>query len=57
MMMLKDAFIATWFKVKGERVLEPFPVLGVLMSTLPKDQFVERPPGTYRTSSSHMALA
>ena len=44
--------------MKGERVLELGPVfLGVPVSALPKDLFVERPPGTYHTASSYMALA
>ena len=29
----------------------------VLVSALPKDRLVERPPRTYRTASSYMALA
>jgi hypothetical protein len=38
--MVKDVFMATWFKVKTrEWVLEPFPVSGgALMAALPKDQ-------------------
>ena len=43
--------------IKGERVLELGPVLGVPMSALPKDRFMEWPPRTYSIASSHMALA
>ena len=50
------ALLPTWFSAMGDKY-QGSSLLVVLVSTLPKEWFLERPPGTSRTASSHMALA